>query len=385
MKTQFQRFYYAVFCMAVLTLISCNTDSDSDSDPDPAQEYPEATAKVDYNNGAKKAAVFIDFSSDTVVRELPLDFFDFAVYSSGSGASAEAYVIANSGSYGSGVLVYKTNLTDITADMSALANSVKEYTFKAGTNLYNSGQTAANPFDGGIRLMSNSATDGRDKVFIIKTAANNYYKVLFNVFGMSSMSPPTPGYSITIVKDLNGTTEIPLTAPLAGISAGFGYIWFKLDGTAPRALNTATELADGAPDIPKAAEWDLLCTRTNEYQSEDGNTISTQMPVASRSSILLNTYKGVKAYTAEEKLIEQVLNTDGLAEQGDVDAIGYGWYTMTGMPPTFSVKNNTYVIKTAEGNYAKFQPLSFYGPNTESFYMRFSYLYQDDGSATFSK
>jgi hypothetical protein len=65
-----------------------------------------------------------------------------------------------------------------------------------------------------------------------------------------------------------------------------------------------------------------------------------------------------------------------------VDSIGYLWYSMAGMPPTFSVGQNTYIIKTQEGGFAKFQPQSFTGTtdhgedNGKNFVMNFVYYYE---------
>jgi hypothetical protein len=146
-------------------------------------------------------------------------------------------------------------------------------------------------------------------------------------------------------------------------------------------LGTGT---DAAP-VPKAPDWDILFTRTNELQTEDGINVSSQMPVASRSSVLLNIYKGVQAGKAAGIPMEYLLSASGVSLSGAVDAIGYSWYSMAGMPPVFSVPANTFVVKTVEGNFAKFQPASFYGPNNESFYMTFRYLYSGSSSGAFSK
>ena len=230
---------------------------------------------------------------------------------------------------------------------------------------------------------------GSGKVYLIKTGAGNFYKIIFDIFGMTSMGPPpTAGYKITVVKGLDGddSAKTVIEDTISGISNGFGYIYFDLDATGgPMALNSPTALKAGVTlDIPKAAEWDILCARTNELQSTNGTTVEPEMPVASRSSILLNTYKSVEVYIATGKTIDQVLNIDGLTASTAIDAIGYGWYSMAGMPPTFSVATNTYVVKTVEGNYVKFQPGSFYGPSNESFYMSFRY-YAGDNSGTFDK
>ncbi|GHV96172.1 hypothetical protein AGMMS50293_24920 [Spirochaetia bacterium] len=374
-KTPAARMPLAVLITAAVFMAflgSCENVIAPDTDP----RYPSAIAKVDYSN--TKKAVFIDFSSDDIVAELPLDFFDIAIDGNGN-------IIANSGSYGSGVLVLKTDETDIAANLSARANDVKEYTFKTGTPLYGY-QTAANPFDGEIGAGGLMGT-GSGKVFIIKTATE-YYKVIFDVFGMKSMTPPTPGYRITVVKGLDGgdgeKTEIE--DGITGITNGYGYIYFDLDANPPRALNDGNNLKAGVTlAIPKITDWDLLCTRTNELQSADGINIESQMPVASRSSILLNTHKSVEVWTAADKSMDKVLNIEGLTSSIEIDAIGYGWYSTAGMPPTFSVNTNTYVVKTAEGNYAKFQPGTFYGPENQSFYMSFRYYYVEDDTGTFDQ
>jgi hypothetical protein len=196
-----------------------------------------------------------------------------------------------------------------------------------------------------------------------------------------------PAYVVTAVPGLGSgeTGKVELSPSITGLTDGFGWLYLKLVGAGgPRVLNTGTELSTGAPAIPPAADWDLLFTRTIELQTEDGSTVSSQMPVASRSSVLLNTYKGVEA-AAVELSMEQVVNITDLNFSVEVDAIGYSWYSMAGMPPTFTVSNKTFVIKTAEGNYAKFQPGTFYGPNNESFYMTFRYLYSDGDSGLFDK
>jgi hypothetical protein len=356
--------------------VSCDlfNGNNGDDGDDNGIEYPEGTLNVNYN--VTNNAVFFDFSTGTTTA-LPHDFFDIAIDGSGN-------IIANSGSYGSGVQVYKTDSTDITADLSGQSANVKEYTFKTGTAVYNH-QTEANPFEGEIGS-GGQMGNGSGKVYLVKTQANNYYKVIFDIFGMISMAPPTAGYKITVVKGLNGgdgeKTELQDTT--SGIRDGFGYIYFDLDAEGgPRALNNgATLKEDVTLNIPKAPDWDILAIRTDELQESADNpgTLEPDMPVAGRSSVLLNTYKGVQAKKIAGKLIDQITaadqSEDGLS--GEIDAIGYGWYSMAGMPPAFSVANNTYVIKTVEEKIALFQPESFYGPQRESFVMDFSYSYPDD-------
>ncbi|MDR1909258.1 MAG: HmuY family protein [Spirochaetaceae bacterium] len=337
-------------------------------------DYDTATARVDYNDANR--AVFFDFSTGEIT-ELDHDFFDIAINAGGN-------IIANSGSYGSGVQVYKTTSTDISGNFSASESLVKEYTFREGVNLYDYQQTEANPIE--------DLGMAPSKVYLIKvqygSAAEEYFKVQFamKMPGAGGYAGP-PAYVVTAVPGLGAgeTGKIELSPSITGLTAGYGWLYFKLVGEdGPRVLNNGTTWTADGTAVPQAADWDLLFTRTIELQTEDGTTVSAGMPVASRSSVLLNTYKEVEA-AAVDLSMEQVVDSEGLNFSDDVDAIGYGWYEMAGMPPTFTVADKTFVVKTAEEHYAKFQPGTFYGPASESFYMTFRYFYSGNDTGVFDK
>jgi hypothetical protein len=376
---------HGLAALVILTALAATAVSCDDGGGGSA--YPSATARVDYNGTNR--AVFFDFSTGKAT-EVPHDFFDIAFDGGGK-------VIANSGSYGSGVTVLKTSSTAITDDFTSTAGAdgvnIKEYTFSTNAPLYDY-QTAANPLANLGMAASN--------VYLVKVqygTTAEYFKVVLGMTMMGSQS-----FNLTAVPGLGSgeAGKVELKAPISGLTrtGGYGWLYFKLVGTGgPRVLNNGTTwLGTGADAaaVPRAEEWDLLFTRTNELQTEDGTTVSTEMPVAGRSSVLLNTYRGVEAAKAAGKVMEQVFNTTGLSFSGEVDAIGYSWYNMTGMPPTFSVPANTFVVKTAQrwdeataawvdGPYAKFQPGTFYGPNSESFYMVFRYLDSGSSAGTFSQ
>jgi hypothetical protein len=358
---------------AAVLWVSCDLFNGNDDDgDDDGIEYPEGTLNVDYN--VANNAVFFDFSTGTKTV-LSHDFFDLAIDSSGN-------IIANSGSYGSGVWVYTTGESDITMDFSGEESKVQEYTFKAETPLLGH-QTVVNPL-GELGMAASN-------VCLIKVQHKTnddsaYFKVIFsmNMPGMGGYAGP-PQFVVTVVPGLGAgeTGKVEIKAGTGGVTAGYGWLYFKLVGEAgPRVLNNGTEWLGGGTPAPQAPDWDILAIRTNELQESADNpgTIEPDMPVAGRSSVLLNTYKSVKAKKIEGKLIDQITDADqsedGLSDE--IDAIGYSWYGMAGMPPTFSVAENTYVIKTVEGKIALFQPESFYGPNRESFVMDFSYSYPED-------
>ena len=102
-----------------------------------------------------------------------------------------------------------------------------------------------------------------------------------------------------------------------------------------------------------------------------------------RSSITINAAGGVEVAAVTEADIDEVASIDGLSFTGNILGIGNNWYEFDHDTKTYSVAQVTYVITTTEGNYAKFQIVTFSGPGGESFWSIFEYLYQDDDSGDF--
>ncbi len=61
------------------------------------------------------------------------------------------------------------------------------------------------------------------------------------------------------------------------------------------------------------------------------------------------------------------------------DTILDTWMTFTGPPPTFTINDNIYVIKTAEGKYVKLWLKDFFNDKAESGYIKMQYSYQKSG------
>lgn len=57
--------------------------------------------------------------------------------------------------------------------------------------------------------------------------------------------------------------------------------------------------------------------------------------------------------------------------------------TFSGPPPRYTIQKNVFVIKTADGKYAKVKFTNFYNKEGKSGYVSFKYVYQADGSANF--
>ena len=329
----------------LVSVSSCANILGSDDDDNPTT-YKNANADVDYRGeNAKNQIVFFDFSTGETTA-VPHDTWDLAISTSG------AKIIANSGDYGTGVKVWKSEATDLATDLSANKDDVKEYTFKDGSQLYGT-QSNANPFVGTI----NDQGMGSESVFLVKDEAGTFYKVRFIAYG------PGGTYTIKFVTSLDGTDEKSITGRLDGT---YGYTYFDL------SAGKAVEVA------PPTSEWDVAFARTEDRIRVDY--------VAGRSDVLINTAGKVEAAVVTDTAIEGVTDISELTFSPKIDALGHGWYKHThGATPAYSVNTVTYITKTTEGCYAKFQPGTFYGPNEEQFYMRFRYFFQSDGAKLFSK
>ncbi len=62
------------------------------------------------------------------------------------------------------------------------------------------------------------------------------------------------------------------------------------------------------------------------------------------------------------------------------DTIIASWLYFTGPPPQYNITNNIYVVKTAEGKYAKIWLKDYYNDDSQSGFVKMQYLYQKGGS-----
>jgi hypothetical protein len=140
-------------------------------------------------------------------------------------------------------------------------------------------------------------------------------------------------------------------------------------------------------------EWDIAFA--NEYNSyiSPNNATNNQSfgygGVGKGALMVVNqAYDAIKTAPSDAEFASKGVNTSGL-DLGD----GNGWYfyemnTHIAIP----VKNRTYVLKTAEGKYAKLQLISMYkgAPavvsdiNWPAPYLTFRYYVQEDGSTNLS-
>ncbi len=70
-----------------------------------------------------------------------------------------------------------------------------------------------------------------------------------------------------------------------------------------------------------------------------------------------------------------------MASNGNILFIGT--IEFSGPPPVYAPNNHIYIVKTANGNYAKIKIIGFYNDLGDSGYLNFKYTYQSNGSRTF--
>ncbi len=324
----------AATIVSSLLFSSCDSPT-SDNDSGVATDYVIDTIKVDYKNDNN--IVFYDFSKSkaTVVKN---DVWDIAF---DKGLS----IISNSGRYGDGVMVAATEETDFAKDYSAFEATWTITDTAEGGNVL--GTSWYNPSDHGAK----------ESIYLIKDETGAIYKMQVTdaaMQGGSSLSlkiAPAAGADITAKKFPFDTN----------------YDLLYIDCGAFAEVDVA----------PMINDWDVKFHRNQE--------ILSPTYTAGRSSIIINSVGGVTAGAVADMNADKVLDVSTLTFSDYFSAIGNSWYAFDTDSKTFSVPQITYVIKDGEGNHAKFQMTSFYGPiSGQQFYSSMVYLL-GDSSPTFSK
>ena len=324
---------FSVLALLMLLMVfgySCSDDDDGGQAGSTAG-YTNATAVVDYSGAYN--VVFFDFSSGTVTTKNHKSW-DIAI-----DCADTTKMVANSGDYGNGVYVAETNGA-FGGDYSGVSidgTVFSQYTFETN-NILNAFQTSGNVY----LVLDHDGTLFQIQ-YVEKTAT-----------------------AVTIRKaDADGSNPV---TNVINIDVAYDYAYVDLSDSGTGQVTVA----------PPKADWDIKFSRGNYHTPGHGGSYS------GGSCIFLNVASGVQAGVVESVNITAVTDVSGVTFSGSVDAIGKDWYSYTGMPPTYSQEVETWVVRTAEGNYAKFQISSWYGPSDEKFYCDFVYMYNDAGGANFA-
>ena len=130
-------------------------------------------------------------------------------------------------------------------------------------------------------------------------------------------------------------------------------------------------------------EWDLGLRRyhfkTNSGTSGSGQGGAVNMGKVDFASV---TEAPESGYTVDDSVTFQ---GHGGSKTYSLNPVLEGWAIMEGMPPTFVTTDSIYVLKTAEGKYAKLWLKGYYNEESVSGHITLEYFYQPDGSRKLEK
>ncbi len=307
-----------------------------------SEAYAQDTVVVDYKE--VNNVVYYDFSSGTKVSR-PHDTWDIAF-------DTDRYIIANSGDYGSGVLVCSTGITDISQDFTGWKDSLD---FGAEFGSFRFTTRESNSLGLNYKIGSGMGSTYTKNVYLIYTEDGSFYKMQ-----VTGSLPMGAGLRLHI-DSLSGDGAVEDTFETDGL---YDYVYVDL------GAKTTVDVA------PKKADWDVRFGRTGDY-------IMSSLK-SGRSSVAINTKAGVEVAAVSDAQLADVTDAANLSYSTDLLAIGHSWYDFNRDTRVYELAPVVYVFKTAEGNYAKMKMLSFKGPNDERFWSVIKYLYQEDGTTTFS-
>lgn len=175
----------------------------------------------------------------------------------------------------------------------------------------------------------------------------------------------------TSCKDDKGVTPPPEEGTFTVDAPGFDrWVYFSFEqGDTIETDGSYTALADNR-------SWDLAFhrgdIRTNSGPSGIGNggafaTSTTDMALVTDDPATVN-------YTIDSEAAITFPTMRETAGQSRNEALA-SWYTSNGMPPTYVVNHTVYLIRTAEGQYAKVQFKDYTNDLGEGGHITFTYEY----------
>ncbi|MCK4396200.1 HmuY family protein [candidate division WOR-3 bacterium] len=132
------------------------------------------------------------------------------------------------------------------------------------------------------------------------------------------------------------------------------------------------------PNPTSSLMWDLGFQRFR-IQTNSGTSGTGQGGAINMGKIDFETLSEAPASGYEVDTILTYDDMSGTHEYNGNPAMK-DWYNIAGMPPTFTAKDTVFVVKTADGKYAKVKILDYYDAQHSSGFITFKYVYQPDGS-----
>lgn len=156
---------------------------------------------------------------------------------------------------------------------------------------------------------------------------------------------------------------------------GNDWIYFSLSQGKEITVSEDTHASD--------TSWDLAFNRYNirTNSGASGNGKGGALDTGLTDFDAVSTVPAGTFTVDEEAEITGSFTGDGITyAESTLNKLLAEAIAFAGPPPTYTPNNHVYIIKTADGKYAKLQVESFYDDEGNSGFMTFKFAYQPDGS-----
>jgi hypothetical protein len=208
----------------------------------------------------------------------------------------------------------------------------------------------------------------------------NYFLVLF-LAGIALISSCKKDEEV--VDDINTSTTLKTAEYTLSRTTDYGDDWIYFSFATGAEVSGVDSL-----NYTTSTSWDIAFNRYN-VRTNSGSAGIGEGGVYDAGSVEWSTVVTANegGYTPDDTIqIVTGFNTDHspiyLAVPGSSVFIGCIDVVMGSQGPTYPTNDHIYVLKTANGKYAKIWIKSFFNDNGDSGYVNFKYSYQTDGSRT---
>lgn len=150
------------------------------------------------------------------------------------------------------------------------------------------------------------------------------------------------------------------------------------------SLSTGKEVTVSEDSHNSDLTWDLAFNRynirTNSGLSGNGKGGAYDTGLTSFDGVT-TVPSGATFTTDTEAEITGSFTGDGITTVAStLNSVLAEAIAFAGPPPSYTPNNHVYIVKTADGKYAKLQVLGFYNDEGQSGYVNFKFAYQGDGT-----
>lgn len=137
-------------------------------------------------------------------------------------------------------------------------------------------------------------------------------------------------------------------------------------------------------DYKNDMSWDVAFhrdnVRTNGGASGIGKGAGLEIEVKSLAEVTEAPENGYVKDEITDIMTAYIMPPQYEKQPANAELEKWGNFDLSEMPPVFVLSENVYVMKTAEGKYAKLKFTDYYNENGESGFIELKYVIQEDGS-----